>query len=82
MKKYLVLLILIFFSLNVFAWHYEDSRSNLSGEELVVDTISFAIDLDITSSPARAGIIGIDSNFDVYVSTGTGAGAWVKIGSQ
>lgn len=48
----------------------------------IAGEVALATDLDTTSSPAKAGIIGIDSSFDVYVSTGTGIGAWVKIGSQ
>ena len=39
-------------------------------------------DLDITSSPEEAGLIGLTSGFVMYVSTGTGPGAWVKIGGQ
>ena len=32
--------------------------------------------------PAAAGILALDSAYVLYVSTGTGAGAWVKIGGQ
>jgi hypothetical protein len=45
-------------------------------------TMRLAVDLDPASAPAAAGIIGIDASFNVYVSTGTGEGAWVKIGDQ
>ena len=48
----------------------------------IAGELALAIDLDTTSAPAKAGIIGIDSGLDVYVSTGTGASAWVKIGGQ
>ncbi|MFA5407857.1 MAG: hypothetical protein WC343_03700 [Bacilli bacterium] len=47
-----------------------------------VDTVRFAVDLDTATTPSSAGIIGINSSYDVYVSTGTGAEAWVLIGSQ
>lgn len=32
--------------------------------------------------PAAANILGIDSAHILYISTGTGAGAWVKVGGQ
>ncbi len=35
-----------------------------------------------TAAPASADLIGINSSFDVYVSTGTGIGAWVLVGGQ
>jgi len=44
--------------------------------------IYFKNDLDITSSPEKAGLVGLTSSFIMYVSTGTGPGAWVKIGGQ
>lgn len=33
-------------------------------------------------TPSTAGLIAFDSTYVMYVSTGTGAGAWVKIGGQ
>jgi hypothetical protein len=44
--------------------------------------LRLAVDLDTASAPSATGIIGIDSFFDVYVSTGTGAGDWALVGSQ
>ena len=38
--------------------------------------------LDINSAPSAAGILAIDSSYVLYVSTGTGEGAWVKIADQ
>ncbi len=38
--------------------------------------------VDITSAPDEAGIIGITNAYVMYVSTGTGTAAWVKIGGQ
>ncbi len=35
-----------------------------------------------TTVPIAAGILAFDSSYILYVSTGTGAGAWVKIGGQ
>ncbi len=32
--------------------------------------------------PAAAGILAHDSSWILYISTGTGAGAWVKVGGQ
>ncbi len=32
--------------------------------------------------PAAAGILGLDSSYVLYISSGTGTGAWVKIGGQ
>ena len=45
-------------------------------------TLKFAVDLDTTSAPASVGIIGIDSSYDMYISTGILAGDWAKIGLQ
>jgi len=60
---------------------------NVTGSQIVTgsltaDTIKFAIDLDTTTAPSSAGIIGITSGYKVYVSTGTFAGNWNLIGSQ
>jgi hypothetical protein len=33
-------------------------------------------------TPTAAGLIAFDSTYVMYVSTGTGPGAWVKIGGQ
>lgn len=33
-------------------------------------------------TPTAAGLIAFDSTYVMYVSTGTGAGAWVKVGGQ
>jgi hypothetical protein len=38
--------------------------------------------VDITSTPSAAGIIGLTTAFVLYVSTGTGPAAWVKVGGQ
>jgi hypothetical protein len=35
-----------------------------------------------TGTPSAAGILAFDSSWVLYVSTGTGAGAWVKVGGQ
>lgn len=35
-----------------------------------------------SGTPSAAGLIAFDSTYVMYVSTGTGAGAWVKIGGQ
>jgi hypothetical protein len=35
-----------------------------------------------SGTPLAADIIGIDSSHILYISTGTGAGAWVKVGGQ
>lgn len=35
-----------------------------------------------SGTPTAAGLIAFDTNYVMYVSTGTGAGAWVKIGGQ
>lgn len=41
------------------------------------ETISVGV-----STPTAAGYLGIDSSYVLYISTGTGRGAWVKIGGQ
>jgi hypothetical protein len=33
-------------------------------------------------TPTAAGLIAFSTTYVMYVSTGTGAGAWVKVGSQ
>lgn len=38
--------------------------------------------LDTASAPSAAGILAVDSSYDLYIATGTGAGAWVLIGGQ
>ena len=38
--------------------------------------------LDITSAPSSPGILAVNSSNELYISTGMGAGAWVKVGSQ
>ncbi len=35
-----------------------------------------------TSTPAAAGILIRNSSNELYISTGTGAAAWVKVGGQ
>jgi len=42
-------------------------------------TIKVATNLDIGSTPIATGIMGLTSGFDLYVSTGTGAGDWKKL---
>lgn len=52
-------------------------------EQLEVNgNVKLANSLDIASAPSASGVLGITSANVVYVSTGTGAGAWVKVGSQ
>ena len=34
------------------------------------------------STPTAAGLLGIDSSYILYISTGTGRGAWEKVGGQ
>lgn len=34
------------------------------------------------SAPTQAGLIAFSTSYVMYVSTGTGTGAWVKIGAQ
>jgi hypothetical protein len=34
------------------------------------------------STPSASGLIGIDSSYNLYISSGTGRGAWIKIGTQ
>ncbi len=36
----------------------------------------------VSTVPAAANILAHDSSNVLYISTGTGAGAWVKVGSQ
>jgi len=38
--------------------------------------------LDINSSPSAPFIFAVDASTDVYISTGTGPSAWVKVGGQ
>lgn len=38
--------------------------------------------IDITAAPAAANILAHSSTFVLYISTSTGAGAWVKVGGQ
>jgi hypothetical protein len=42
-----------------------------------VETISVGV-----STPTAAGLLGIDATYVLHISTGTGRGAWVKIGGQ
>lgn len=35
-----------------------------------------------TGTPTAAGLIAFDKSYVLYVSTGTGPGAWVKVGGQ
>lgn len=46
--------------------------------------IRFLLDGDPTSTPSAIGILMIDTANDceLYISTGTGAGEWEKVGSQ
>lgn len=60
---------------------------NISSNAIVSGSVSatsiiFSINIDTTSAPSSAGILGAISNWDLYISTGIGAGEWVKIGSQ
>lgn len=38
--------------------------------------------LDVDSSPSAAGILAVNSSYELYISTGTGVSAWVKVGGQ
>ena len=38
--------------------------------------------LNTSSSPSAAGILAVDSGYDLYISSGTGPGAWIKVGGQ
>lgn len=49
---------------------------------LSTKVIDFAVNLDTTTAPSSTGIVGLTSNFKMYVSTGTSAGQWELIGSQ
>lgn len=44
--------------------------------------LRFGISVDTTSTPAAAGILAKNSSNELYISTGTGAAAWVKVGGQ
>lgn len=38
--------------------------------------------IDITAAPSASHILGISATHVLYISTSTGAGAWVKVGGQ
>lgn len=38
--------------------------------------------LDTTTAPSAQWLLGVNSAAELYISTGTGAGAWVKVGGQ
>ncbi len=44
--------------------------------------LKFTGAITTSSSPAAAGILGINSSNVLYISTGTSAGAWQKVSSQ
>lgn len=50
--------------------------------EVYAQNVAFGVAVTTTSSPARAGLIGVNASNTLYISTGTGAGAWVVVGSQ
>lgn len=82
MKKYIILILCLFICYPCYAVTQIPNQKLSTGDSPTFDTVALTIDLDTTSSPLKAGIIGIDSSFDVYVSTGTGVSAWIKIGGQ
>jgi hypothetical protein len=52
---------------------------NSTAYSLKVSSITAAIP---AGTPSAAGLIAFDSSYVMYISTGTGAGAWVKVGGQ
>lgn len=50
--------------------------------EVYSQNFAFGVTITTTTSPARAGLLGVNSALTVYLSTGTGPGAWVVVGSQ
>lgn len=55
---------------------------NKTQGQIDLSTLYFKVNLDTTTTPSSTGIIGLNSNFKMYVSTSTNAGGWELIGSQ
>lgn len=46
---------------------------------IAIDSVTAVVP---TGTPTRAGLIAFSTTYVMYVSTGTGPGAWVKVGGQ
>lgn len=56
--------------------------TSLYWNEVYTEGIAFGTAVSTTSSPSQAGLLRRNSSNELYISTGTGAGAWVKVGAQ
>jgi len=59
---------------------YINARANVTTSGIRItstETITVGV-----STPTASGLLGFDATYVMYVSTGTGRGAWVKIGGQ
>ena len=66
-----------------------DGTQNVDGSvSLSTVTISgsnglrFATVVSTSTAPSAAGVLARNTANELYISTGTGAGAWVKVGGQ
>ena len=56
---------------------------NIVSSGTITNTGGFILPVvSTTSAPSAAGILAVNSAYTVYISTGTGAGAWTKVGAQ
>lgn len=58
------------------------SKVDASGNMSTASTFGFITTVSTMSAPSAANILAVNSASELYISTGTGAAAWVKVGGQ
>lgn len=60
----------------------DDSLLTSSVTVNAAEAITFSVFVDTTSAPSSGGIVGMNTDYDLYKSTPGGAGAWELIGGE